>query len=116
MGLRTVIHRLLVTPEFHHWHHSNVPAAHHTNYSILFPVWDMVFGTYRMPRGERPTVYGVDDAVPPTMVGQLWWPFRDVGRPSTWSVRRGRRAVATLVRDIVRSTRRPVRRSDGTGT
>ncbi len=69
------LHRVVVTPEFHHWHHANEPAAHHTNYSGLLPIWDVVFGTYRMPTDQRPSVYGIDEELPPGLVGQLWAPM-----------------------------------------
>jgi sterol desaturase/sphingolipid hydroxylase (fatty acid hydroxylase superfamily) len=112
--------RLFVTPEFHHWHHSNEVAAHRTNYSIFLPVWDIIFGTYRMPRGERPLLYGVDEQIPRGMVAQLWWPVRSVGNPIRWvastvrhpvrTVRRAARLTGQVYRDIWRSTRRPTRR------
>lgn len=114
-----VFDRIFVTPEFHHWHHSNERAAHRTNYSIFLPLWDIVFGTYRMPRTERPSVYGVDDPIPEGMMAQLWWPVRSIGSPLRWlmttvrhpwqATRRGFRLTGTVVRDVWRSTRRPTR-------
>ena len=69
------LHRIVITPEFHHWHHSNEPAAHNTNYSVFLPVWDMVFGTYRVPSDQRPQAYGVSDHVPEGVIRQLLHPF-----------------------------------------
>ncbi len=70
------LHRIVITPEFHHWHHSNEPDAHCSNYSVFLPMWDIVFGTYFMPRDRRPMRYGVDGPVSIGVVGQLIDPFR----------------------------------------
>jgi sterol desaturase/sphingolipid hydroxylase (fatty acid hydroxylase superfamily) len=70
------LHRVVITPEFHHWHHSNEPDAHCSNYSVFLPLWDIVFGTYFMPRDRRPAEYGVDGPVSIGVVGQLIDPFR----------------------------------------
>jgi sterol desaturase/sphingolipid hydroxylase (fatty acid hydroxylase superfamily) len=113
--------RIVITPEFHHWHHSNEVAAHRTNYSIFLPVWDSIFGTYRMPANARPTQYGVDEFIPSGMTAQLWWPFRSIGSPMHWmqvmlrhpvrAVRGGVRTAHSVSRDVWRSTRRPTRRA-----
>lgn len=68
--------KVVMTPEFHHWHHELDPVAHHTNYSIFLPVWDILFRTYRMPRDERPQRYGIRGPMPNGIVGQLAFPFR----------------------------------------
>ena len=46
--------RLIITPEFHHWHHSSHEEARWSNYSTFLPVWDLIFCTYHMPKDERP--------------------------------------------------------------
>jgi sterol desaturase/sphingolipid hydroxylase (fatty acid hydroxylase superfamily) len=80
------LHRIVITPEFHHWHHANEPDAHNTNYSTFLPVWDLVFGTYFMPADRRPQVYGAGDRIPDSLTAQLWLPLRDL--PTPWSVMR----------------------------
>ncbi len=107
------LHRFVITPEFHHWHHANEVDAHNSNYSVFLPLWDIVFGTYHMPRNKRPMRYGVSADMPMTMAGQLRYPFRRV-RPTTqilrhpWrSARAGIPVVAQVVRDVRRSTTRP---------
>ncbi len=76
------LHKLILTPEFHHWHHANEPDALNTNYSVFLPVWDIIWGTYYMPDDRRPQVYGTDDPVPTSGVwGQLIYPFR--AQPAT---------------------------------
>lgn len=107
------LHRVVITPEFHHWHHANEVEAHNSNYSVFLPLWDIVFGTYYMPRNKRPLRYGVDDDMPMTMAGQLRFPFRDV-RPLyqmiryPWSgIKAGWRSIRIVVAGIRRSTFRP---------
>lgn len=80
------LQRIVATPEFHHWHHSNHAEAWWTNYSGLLPVWDQIFGTYRIPRDCRPQVYGTDTPVPDDLVGQLVWPLQGLPGPG-WVLR-----------------------------
>jgi sterol desaturase/sphingolipid hydroxylase (fatty acid hydroxylase superfamily) len=109
------LQRIVATPEFHHWHHANDADAWWTNYSGLLPVWDILFGTYRVPGDQRPEVYGVDAPVPPDLVGQLAWPLR--GLPSVgWTLRHPVRAVRRTwaaarrgVGQVWRSSTRPRR-------
>ncbi len=106
------LHKLVITPEFHHWHHANEPVAIHSNYSVFLPAWDLLFGTYFMPDDRRPTVYGVNEPIPDTLVGQLWHPLRGMGNPlrivrhPIRSTRALFRFVRQLLRDIRRSTTR----------
>lgn len=37
---------LIVTPRYHHVHHSDHPEHYMANLAALFPVWDRLFGTY----------------------------------------------------------------------
>jgi sterol desaturase/sphingolipid hydroxylase (fatty acid hydroxylase superfamily) len=68
---------LLASPTFHRWHHTREDEAIDMNFAGLLPIWDILFGTFYMPRGKRPTKFGVhDDSVPETFIGQLLYPFR----------------------------------------
>ena len=69
---------VLASPVFHRWHHSLEPAARERNFAPMFPVWDLIFGTFRMPRGEHPGRYGAD-GVPGDLLGQLVHPLRRAG-------------------------------------
>jgi len=40
---------LLASPRFHRWHHADVPEAHGKNLSNIFPIYDVLFGTYYVP-------------------------------------------------------------------
>jgi sterol desaturase/sphingolipid hydroxylase (fatty acid hydroxylase superfamily) len=69
--------RLLVTPQVHRIHHSVDPAHHNRNFADLFPLMDVLFGTYERPaRGEFART-GLDDAflVPTNPVGAQFNPL-----------------------------------------
>jgi sterol desaturase/sphingolipid hydroxylase (fatty acid hydroxylase superfamily) len=67
---------LLVSPEFHHWHHSAEREAHDKNYAGLIASWDVLFGTLYLPRGRQPLRYGIDEIVPAGWVQRFYYPFR----------------------------------------
>jgi sterol desaturase/sphingolipid hydroxylase (fatty acid hydroxylase superfamily) len=107
------LHRIIMTPEFHHWHHANEPGAINSNYAVFLPAWDQIFGTYFMPRNRRPRVYGVSEPIPSGMVAQLWHPLRGMGNPlrhlrhPARSVRCLFRFVRHLLAELKRSATRP---------
>ena len=62
--------RLLVSPRFHRQHHA-IGIGHESegpgtlggcNFAVLFPVWDVIFGTARFDGGFEPT--GIRDQLP----------------------------------------------------
>ena len=69
---------LIVTPQFHHWHHSSEKPAIDTNYAVHLPLFDWLFGTFHLPAGRWPSGYGVhtDRPVPDGFMRQLTHPFR----------------------------------------
>ncbi|MBT3567500.1 MAG: sterol desaturase family protein [Opitutae bacterium] len=68
---------ILVTPQFHHWHHAKDAEYWDANYAVHLPVIDMIFGTYRCPKGKWPEEYGViSGEPPPSFWKQLVHPFR----------------------------------------
>jgi sterol desaturase/sphingolipid hydroxylase (fatty acid hydroxylase superfamily) len=75
------LHKLIITPEFHHWHHTNEPKAIHSNYSVFLPVWDLIFGTYFMPSNRRPETYGINEYMPSGVAAQMLWPLRGMDNP-----------------------------------
>ena len=46
-GLERVLRRIIVTPDLHRIHHSAWQPETDSNFGAVFPVWDMIFGTYR---------------------------------------------------------------------
>jgi len=69
------LRKIFASPRFHRWHHTLAEEGRDKNFAGLLPVWDILFGTYYMP-AKQPTEFGVPDAVPESLVGQLVWPFR----------------------------------------
>jgi len=71
------LRRLIVTPEFHHWHHGIEPAADNTNFVWEFPWIDAVFGTLHLPKKRgRPVAASM---CPPPIAGCLSWRCRSRG-------------------------------------
>ena len=46
-GLDRVLRWVLVTPDMHRVHHSDIPAETNSNFGFNLPWWDRLFGTYR---------------------------------------------------------------------
>jgi len=56
---------LLVTPHFHHVHHSDKPEHYLANLGILLTVWDRLFGTYVDPDTVKEKLtFGIGEQVP----------------------------------------------------
>ena len=69
---------VLASPVFHRWHHTDVDRGGEKNYAPTFPVIDMIFGTYYMPKGVMPDNFGVDDPhFPKGFEQQMIYPLRD---------------------------------------
>jgi sterol desaturase/sphingolipid hydroxylase (fatty acid hydroxylase superfamily) len=66
---------LVVTPAYHRWHHSTAVEGG-CNFAGLFPLWDLVFGTFHLPDGTAGDFGTGDHRVPETFTGQLLHPFR----------------------------------------
>jgi sterol desaturase/sphingolipid hydroxylase (fatty acid hydroxylase superfamily) len=70
--LRSVI----ASPRFHRWHHTSEHEGLDKNFAGLLPMWDILFGTYYLPKGKVPALFGTNTQVPPGLVGQIVFPFR----------------------------------------
>jgi sterol desaturase/sphingolipid hydroxylase (fatty acid hydroxylase superfamily) len=68
---------LFASPKFHRWHHTSEDEGLDKNFAGLFPLFDVVFGMYYMPKGRLPERFGLArEAIPETILGQLAYPFR----------------------------------------
>lgn len=53
------LRKVIASPRFHRWHHADTPEFYGKNIANIFPVWDVLFGTYidpgkcREPMGAR---------------------------------------------------------------
>lgn len=76
------LERILVTPMFHHWHHSAEPGTWNKNYAGSVPAVDWLFGTMYLP-GRWPESYGCDGDVPDVgYVARFLSPWRPTRRPN----------------------------------
>jgi sterol desaturase/sphingolipid hydroxylase (fatty acid hydroxylase superfamily) len=75
---------VIVTPDFHHWHHSQDDEAIDRNYAAHYAFIDYIFGTaVKVPKDKPfPERYGVvGDYMPDGFVNQQVFPFR--AKPAT---------------------------------
>jgi sterol desaturase/sphingolipid hydroxylase (fatty acid hydroxylase superfamily) len=77
-GLRYVF----VSPNMHRWHHAaDDGQAQDKNFAVVFAFWDLLFGSFYVPRNRLPGAYGVwdeqgRDVVSERFFDQLIYPFR----------------------------------------
>ena len=68
---------VIASPVFHRWHHTGLEVAGNTNFSTTFPIWDIMFGTFYMPKDRLPENYGAGDpTMPDGFVAQFAHPLR----------------------------------------
>lgn len=74
---------IVASPKFHRWHHTAEDEGLDRNFAGLFPLWDRLFGTYYMPPGRLPEVFGLKgETVPESWLAQLTYPFRRMPSPA----------------------------------
>lgn len=81
------------SPAHHHVHHSRHPDHIDKNFAFMFPVWDLIFGTYTMPNDNRDVEFGVTEGDDEDLDGVLrlyWVPFRDAYRVLTGKNQKGK--------------------------
>jgi sterol desaturase/sphingolipid hydroxylase (fatty acid hydroxylase superfamily) len=67
---------VIAGPVFHRWHHTDVARGGEKNFAPTFPILDIVFGTFYMPKGVLPDGFGVDDPhFPKNIEMQMVYPF-----------------------------------------
>ena len=71
-----VLHKIVVSPVFHSFHHSVDPAHHNKNFSGLLSVWDHLFGTAVIDDSAGPSRFGLETVRQTTLAGTVLDPFR----------------------------------------
>jgi sterol desaturase/sphingolipid hydroxylase (fatty acid hydroxylase superfamily) len=67
----------IASPVFHRWHHTYADQGGNKNFAPNFPFLDLAFGTFYMPEGQLPFIFGTpDNNVPQHLLGQLRYPFK----------------------------------------
>ena len=69
--------RIWVSPEMHHWHHAEDEEAWDKNYAGAIAIYDVIFGTYYMPKDKRPTTYGIPGGISDRYLDQMIHPFKE---------------------------------------
>lgn len=80
LGIDRVVRLVLVTPDMHRVHHSDLREEHDSNYGFALSIWDRIFGTYiAQPRlGHDDMTVGLkwQDDKPSKLGWSLLLPFR----------------------------------------
>lgn len=70
------LRKIIASPRFHRWHHTDEAATRDRNFAGLFPIWDIMFGTYHLPNDTRPQHFGTSTPIPEGLWSQLRYPFK----------------------------------------
>ena len=56
---------IVVTPRYHHVHHSENPSHANANCGVTFSIWDRLFGTYLYPDElKTPITFRIGEQAP----------------------------------------------------
>ncbi len=97
------LERVLVSPRYHRQHHG-IGVGHESagpgslggcNFAVLFPVWDLVFGSARFDGRYEPT--GVRDQLAGRDYGRGFWTQQRLGLVRLWACLRGGQRRAARV-------------------
>jgi len=70
------MHRVIVTPQYHRLHHSAHPVHGNSNFGVMLPLWDQLFGTFVDPATTELRAAGIEgDPIPNRFLVELAWPF-----------------------------------------
>lgn len=70
---------IFITPETHYWHHSrNIPRRFGVNYASSLAIWDLLFGSFYLPKNKQPILGIPDNDVPENFLGQQAYPFKAI--------------------------------------
>jgi sterol desaturase/sphingolipid hydroxylase (fatty acid hydroxylase superfamily) len=68
---------LIATPRFHRWHHTSEKEGLDKNFAGLFPIFDMLFGTYYYPKDKKPACFGLfNESIPDGLWRQMLYPLK----------------------------------------
>jgi sterol desaturase/sphingolipid hydroxylase (fatty acid hydroxylase superfamily) len=93
-----VVEHLVISPAQHQVHHSIDPRHHNRNYGEVLAIWDWMFGSLYVPKGQEDLCFGLGDAdgnlLPqphPTLTRFLVEPFRSSAAAVVRVLRRRRK-------------------------
>jgi sterol desaturase/sphingolipid hydroxylase (fatty acid hydroxylase superfamily) len=53
------LRKVVASPRFHRWHHTSEDEGLDRNFAGLLPLWDLMFGTFFMPKDRVPREFGL---------------------------------------------------------
>jgi sterol desaturase/sphingolipid hydroxylase (fatty acid hydroxylase superfamily) len=72
----SLLHKIILTPDVHRLHHSLDLKQGNSNYALVFPFWDIVFGTFSDPTKEQLEAVGLCfNPLPRRIIVELAAPF-----------------------------------------
>ena len=72
-----ILNYVVGSAETHRWHHSRIPRESNSNYGNTVIIWDLVFGTWFLPRDRDIQDLGLQERnYPKTFLGLMRAPFR----------------------------------------
>ncbi len=89
---------IVINPDTHFWHHSkNTPGRFGVNFASVLNIWDLLFGTFYLPKDKKPQL-GVHDIkeIPLGFFGQMIYPFKSLIRKKTSIIPQGEVEVVNL--------------------
>ena len=77
-----ILSKIFSSPAHHHVHHSRHPDHLDKNFAFMFPIWDVMFGTYFMPDTNEDVEFGIveDSSELNSCINLYLIPFRDAYR------------------------------------
>lgn len=74
IAIDRVLRYIIVTPDLHRVHHSSWQPETDSNFSAVFPIWDIVFGTFHtQTRAPQETMELGLEEVRDERTNRLWW-------------------------------------------
>lgn len=68
---------VISSPAFHRWHHTMDEDGQGKNFAGIFPLYDLLFGTYYLPLRQQPRNFGISgETMTEDFIGQILYPFR----------------------------------------
>jgi len=75
--------RVITSPANHRIHHSKLPEHIDKNFAAVWPIWDVIFGTYCAPkRGEYPPTGLISGKTSKRLRDAMWNPFEVAKKPA----------------------------------
>lgn len=72
--------KIIVSPQYHRWHHVDRADAYDKNFASIFPFLDILFGTYYFPGSAKDLPTGFEGTPGHNFIKLVTYPFTEWGR------------------------------------